>query len=172
MNIVQQEPFLFTAGIDHNLAYGDPWAGRSDIERSATTAQLHNYVKMLPNDYETLVGERGVSLSGGQRQRLSIARSVLLGGAVLVFDDSTAAIDAATEQRITAALKDVVKSRAVIIIAHRLSSLMHADEVVFLDHGRIIERGSHDRLMALNGRYASLYNLQTHATGADESHSV
>ncbi len=169
VNIVQQEPFLFTAGIDHNLAYGDPWAGRGDIERSAATAQLHNYIESLPKDYQTLVGERGVSLSGGQRQRLSIARSVLLGGAVLVFDDSTAAIDAATEQRITAALRDVVKTRAVIIIAHRLSSLIHADEIVFLDGGKIIERGSHDELIALNGRYASLYALQTRIDDADEN---
>ncbi|MCZ6511458.1 MAG: ABC transporter ATP-binding protein [Alphaproteobacteria bacterium] len=169
VNIVQQEPFLFTAGIDHNLAYGDPWAGRGDIERSAATAQLHNYIESLPKGYQTLVGERGVSLSGGQRQRLSIARSVLLGGAVLVFDDSTAAIDAATEQRITAALRDVVKTRAVIIIAHRLSSLIHADEIVFLDGGKIIERGSHDELIALNGRYASLYALQTRIDDADEN---
>jgi len=169
VNIVQQEPFLFTAGIDHNLAYGDPWAGRGDIERSAATAQLHNYIESLPKGYQTLVGERGVSLSGGQRQRLSIARSVLLGGAVLVFDDSTAAIDAATEQRITAALRDVVKTRAVIIIAHRLSSLIHADEIVFLDGGKIIERGSHDDLIALNGRYASLYALQTRIDDADEN---
>ncbi len=169
VNIVQQEPFLFTAGIDHNLAYGDPWAGRGDIERSAATAQLHNYIESLPKGYQTLVGERGVSLSGGQRQRLSIARSVLLGGAVLVFDDSTAAIDAATEQRITAALRDVVKTRAVIIIAHRLSSLIHADEIVFLDGGKIIERGSHDELIALNGRYASLYAMQTSIDDADEN---
>ena len=169
VNIVQQEPFLFTAGIDHNLAYGDPWAGRGDIERSAATAQLHNYIESLPKGYQTLVGERGVSLSGGQRQRLSIARSVLLGGAVLVFDDSTAAIDVATEQRITAALRDVVKTRAVIIIAHRLSSLIHADEIVFLDGGKIIERGSHDDLIALNGRYASLYALQTRIDDADEN---
>ena len=169
VNIVQQEPFLFTAGIDHNLAYGDPWAGRGDIERSAATAQLHNYIESLPKGYQTLVGERGVSLSGGQRQRLSIARSVLVGGAVLVFDDSTAAIDAATEQRITAALRDVVKTRAVIIIAHRLSSLIHADEIVFLDGGKIIERGSHDELIALNGRYASLYALQTRIDDADEN---
>lgn len=169
VNIVQQEPFLFTAGIDHNLAYGDPWAGRGDIERSAATAQLHNYIESLPKGYQTLVGERGVSLSGGQRQRLSIARSVLLGGAVLVFDDSTAAIDAATEQRITAALRDIVKTRAVIIIAHRLSSLIHADEIVFLDGGKIIERGSHDELIALNGRYASLYALQTRIDDADEN---
>jgi len=172
VGIVQQEPFLFTAGIDHNLAYGNPWAGRSDIERSAAAAQLHSYIESLPDNYQTLVGERGVSLSGGQRQRLAIARSILLGGAVLVFDDSTAAIDAATEQRINAALKDAVKTRAVIIIAHRLSSLMHADEIVFLDNGKIIERGRHDQLMARNGRYASLYKLQTSDSNADESHLV
>ena len=172
VGIVQQEPFLFTAGIDHNLAYGNPWAGRSDIERSAAAAQLHSYIESLPDNYQTLVGERGVSLSGGQRQRLAIARSILLGGAVLVFDDSTAAIDAATEQRIKAALKDAVKTRAVIIIAHRLSSLMHADEIVFLDNGKIIERGRHDQLMARNGRYASLYKLQTNDSNADESHLV
>jgi len=172
VGIVQQEPFLFTAGIDHNLAYGNPWAGRSDIERSAAAAQLHSYIESLPDNYQTLVGERGVSLSGGQRQRLAIARSILLGGAVLVFDDSTAAIDAATEQRVKAALKDAVKTRAVIIIAHRLSSLMHADEIVFLDNGKIIERGCHDQLMARNGRYASLYKLQTSDSNADESHLV
>ena len=172
VGIIQQEPFLFTAGIDHNLAYGNPWAGRSDIERSAAAAQLHSYIESLPDNYQTLVGERGVSLSGGQRQRLAIARSILLGGAVLVFDDSTAAIDAATEQRIKAALKDAVKTRAVIIIAHRLSSLMHADEIVFLDNGKIIERGRHDQLMARNGRYASLYKLQTNDSNADESHLV
>ena len=172
VGIIQQEPFLFTAGIDHNLAYGNPWAGRSDIERSAAAAQLHSYIESLPDNYQTLVGERGVSLSGGQRQRLAIARSILLGGAVLVFDDSTAAIDAATEQRINAAIKDAVKTRAVIIIAHRLSSLMHADEIVFLDNGKIIERGRHDQLMARNGRYASLYKLQTSDSNADESHLV
>ena len=166
VSIVQQEPFLFTASLNHNVAYGDPWAGRSSIERSATAAQLHNYIRTLPTGYGTLVGERGVSLSGGQRQRLSIARSVLLESAVLVFDDSTAAIDAATEQRLRAALREIVKSRAVIIIAHRLSSLMHADEIVFLEAGRIVERGSHDELMALAGRYRALYDLQTSAGGA------
>ena len=122
---------------------------------------MHNYIKTLPTGYGTLVGERGVSLSGGQRQRLSIARSVLLESAVLVFDDSTAAIDAATEQRIRTALRDVVKRRAVIVIAHRLSSLMHADEIVFLDGGVIVERGSHEELMARGGRYRELYDLQT-----------
>jgi ATP-binding cassette subfamily B protein len=163
VNVVQQEPFLFTASIDHNVAYGDPWAGRDSIERSAATAQLHNYVASLPTGYGALVGERGVTLSGGQKQRLSIARSVLLESTVLVFDDSTAAVDAATERRIRAALAGVVARRAVVIIAHRLSSLMHADEIVFLERGRIVERGSHVELLALGGRYAELYRLQTHA---------
>ena len=133
VSIVQQEPFLFTASLDHNVAYGDPWAGRASIEHSAAAAQLHNYVTALPTGYGTLVGERGVSLSGGQRQRLSIARALLLESAVLVFDDSTAAVDAATEQRIRGALREMSKERAVIVIAHRLTSLMHADEIVFLD---------------------------------------
>ena len=162
VRIVQQEPFLFTASIDHNVAYGDPWAGRPDIEKSAAAAQMHNYISNLPANYGTLVGERGVTLSGGQRQRLSIARDILLDGSVLVFDDSTAAIDAATEQRIKSALVSVVKDRAVIIIAHRLSSLMHADEILFLEDGKIIERGDHDALLAIDGRYAELYRLQTH----------
>jgi ATP-binding cassette subfamily B protein len=167
VRIVQQEPFLFTSSVNHNVAYGDPWAGRSDIEQSAATAQLHNYISNLPSGYATLVGERGVSLSGGQRQRMSIARGVLLDGAVLVFDDSTASIDAATEQRIKSALKDIVKERAVIIIAHRLSSLMHADEILFLEEGRIVERGDHDQLLARSGRYAELYSLQTRLSDTD-----
>ncbi|MDX1556106.1 MAG: ABC transporter ATP-binding protein, partial [Xanthomonadales bacterium] len=161
VSIVQQEPFLFTASIEHNVAYGDPWAGRSSIERSATAAQLHSYVNSLPTGYGALVGERGVSLSGGQRQRLSIARTILLKSEFLVFDDSTAAVDAATERRIRAALRDIVKERAVIVIAHRLSSLQDADEIIFLDAGRIVERGSHEALMALGGRYRDLYELQT-----------
>ena len=160
VGIVQQQPFLFTASINHNVAYGDPWAGQSRIQHSAATAQLHDYIRQLPTGYGTLVGERGVSLSGGQRQRLSIARSVMLDGAVLILDDSTAAVDAATELRIRTALRDIVKERAVVIISHRLSSLMHADEILFLDHGRIVERGSHDALIALGGRYRELYDLQ------------
>ena len=168
--IVQQDPFLFTASINHNLAYGAPYASRRDIAHSAQTAQLHNYIQGLPSAYGTLVGERGVSLSGGQRQRMSIARAILPGARVLVFDDSTAAIDAATEHRIRDALSSFTADRAVIVIAHRLSSLMAADEILFLEDGQIVERGNHHSLMALNGRYRQLYNLQ--AGGSDSGKAV
>ena len=170
VSVVQQDPFLFTAAIDNNVNYGDPWAERSAVRRATEAAQLHKYVEQLPEGYETLVGERGVSLSGGQRQRLAIARSVLPTSSVIVFDDSTAAVDAATERRIHAALADVTRDRAIIVIAHRLSSVMYADEILFLDEGRIIERGAHDRLVALGGRYAALYALQTRMNeGATET---
>ena len=167
VSVVQQEPFLFTASLNHNVAYGSPWADRPDIEYSAQTAQLHNYIRGLPESYETLVGERGVSLSGGQRQRLSIARAILPDAKVLVFDDSTAAVDAATERRIRDALREFVAERAVIIIAHRLTSLMHADEILFIEDGQIVERGSHAELMASATRYRQLYELQSRATGED-----
>ncbi|MDX1432269.1 MAG: ABC transporter ATP-binding protein, partial [Gammaproteobacteria bacterium] len=151
VTVVQQDTFLFTSAVDTNVAYGDPWADRSAIRQSTEVAQLHNYIAHLPEGYETLVGERGVSLSGGQRQRLSIARGVLPESRVIVFDDSTAAVDAATERRIREALSELTKTRATIIIAHRLSSLMHADRILFLERGRIVESGTHDELIALGG---------------------
>ncbi|MCB2053019.1 MAG: ABC transporter ATP-binding protein [Geminicoccaceae bacterium] len=161
VSVVQQDTFLFTASIENNVAYGDPWAEPAGITHSSEVARLHDYIAGLPAGYGTLVGERGVSLSGGQRQRLSIARSVLLGAHVLVFDDSTAAVDAATERAIREALRAETTDRATIIIAHRLGSLMHADEIIFLEAGRIVERGSHDALLALGGRYADLFALQS-----------
>ncbi|MGH6944374.1 MAG: ABC transporter ATP-binding protein, partial [Geminicoccaceae bacterium] len=160
-SLVQQDTFLFTASIENNVAYGDPWAERERIAQSSEVARLHDYIAGLPKGYETLVGERGVALSGGQRQRLSIARSILLSPPILVFDDSTAAIDAATEQSIREALRTQTARRATIIIAHRLGSLMDADEIVFLERGRIVERGTHAELLKLGGRYAGLYELQS-----------
>lgn len=158
--VVQQDSFLFTTTIENNIAYGDPWAKESRIERASESAQLHNYVLGLPTGYGTVVGERGVSLSGGQRQRLSIARALMLKPAVMVFDDSTAAIDAATEQRIRSAMRRYAADRVTIIVAHRLSSLMHADQILFVEDGRIVERGTHQALLALGGRYKALYELQ------------
>jgi ATP-binding cassette, subfamily B, multidrug efflux pump len=158
--VVQQDSFLFTTTIENNIAYGDPWAKENQISRAAESAQLHNYVLGLPASYGTVVGERGVSLSGGQRQRLSIARAVMLKPAVMVFDDSTAAIDAATEQRIRYAMRRYASERVTLIVAHRLSSLMHADRILFVEDGQIVEQGTHAELLAENGRYRALYDLQ------------
>ena len=158
--VVQQDSFLFTTNIENNIAYGDPWAKEARIARASEFAQLHNYIMGLPTGYETIVGERGVSLSGGQRQRLNIARSLMLRPAVMVFDDSTAAVDAGTEQRIRQAMKRFAKDRVTLVISHRLSSLMHADQILFIEDGAIAEQGTHEELLALGGRYRALYDLQ------------
>lgn len=158
--VVQQDSFLFTTSIENNIAYGDPWAKETRIERASESAQLHNYVLGLPTGYDTVIGERGVSLSGGQRQRLSIARALMLKPAVMVFDDSTAAIDAATEQRIRTAMRKYAADRVSVIVAHRLSSLMHADQIFFVEGGEIVERGTHEELLAADGKYKALYDLQ------------
>jgi ATP-binding cassette subfamily B protein len=160
VGVVHQDTFLFTAAVDSNVAYGDLDADQGRIVNATESAQLHDYIAGLPTGYDTMVGERGLTLSGGQRQRLSIARSVLLTPAIITFDDSTASVDAATEQRIHEALKGLTRDRATIIISHRLSSLMHADEILFIEGGRIVERGSHDALLARGGRYKELHDLQ------------
>lgn len=160
VGVIHQDNFLFTASVESNVAYADPWANREQIAHASSSAQLHDWVLGLPEQYRTLVGERGVSLSGGQRQRLSIARSVMVRPAVIAFDDSTAAIDAGTEQRIRTALRQLTERTATIIVSHRLSSLMHADEILFVDAGAIVERGTHAELMELGGRYRALYQLQ------------
>ncbi|WP_027038459.1 MULTISPECIES: ABC transporter ATP-binding protein [Mesorhizobium] len=158
--VVQQDAFLFTTTIENNIAYGDPWAKAQRVERASESAQLHNYILGLPAGYKTVVGERGVSLSGGQRQRLAIARIMMLHPSVVIFDDSTAAIDAATEQRIRTAMRLFAKDRVTIVISHRLSSLMYADQILFVDNGEIIERGTHQELLAKRGRYKALHDLQ------------
>jgi ATP-binding cassette subfamily B protein len=161
VGVVQQEAFLFDTSVTNNVAYADPWAEDERIFEAANTAHIHDYVASLPEGYEARLGERGVSLSGGQRQRMSIARGVVPGPGIMVFDDATAAIDAATEQRVRHALKGATRSKATIIIAHRLGSLMHADEIIVLADGRIVERGRHEDLIKAGGPYADLYRLQT-----------
>ena len=161
VRVVQQDPFLFTSSLENNIAYGDPWADDAAIRGSAASAQIDGFIGQLPDRYETLVGERGVSLSGGQKQRVAIARTAMLRPAVLVLDDSMAAIDAGTEQRIREALREHTKSCATLIVSHRLGALRHADEIIFIEDGRIVERGTHDALVAQRGRYAALFALQT-----------
>ncbi len=161
VRVVQQDPFLFTSSLENNIAYGDPWADEVAVHDSAAAAQIDGFIDQLPERYETLVGERGVSLSGGQKQRVAIARTAMLEPAVLVLDDSMAAIDAGTEQRIRAALREHTKRCATLIVSHRLGALRHADEIIFIEDGRIVERGTHDALVARRGKYAALFALQT-----------
>jgi ATP-binding cassette subfamily B protein len=168
--VVAQDPYLFTSSIENNIAYGNPWAEKTDIRNAAGAAQIGTFIDTLPEGYESLVGERGVSLSGGQKQRVAIARAALLQPSVLILDDSTAAIDAGTERLIQQELNADTSSRSTIIVSHRLSALKHADEIIFLAAGQIVERGNHDALIAQGGKYAALYRLQT--TGEDAAQAL
>jgi ATP-binding cassette subfamily B protein len=166
---VPQDAFLFTSSLEHNIAYGDPWAADREIADSAALARIDGFIEGLGEGYGTLVGERGVSLSGGQKQRVAIARTVMLKPAVLILDDSMAAIDAGTEQQIRRELQVSMSESATVLISHRLTGLRDADEIVFLEDGRIVERGTHASLVAAGGRYAALYALQTRSADIDET---
>ncbi len=162
VSLVFQESFLFSNTIAANIAFGHPEADQRLIERAARLAQAHDFISELPEGYQTVLGESGITLSGGQRQRLAIARAVLLEPPIMLLDDPTAAIDAETEQEILAALDSAILGRTTVIVAHRLSTLRRAQQIVVLERGRIIERGSHDQLLALNGHYARSARLQLH----------
>ncbi|MFT3966986.1 MAG: ABC transporter ATP-binding protein [Sphingobium sp.] len=164
VSLVAQDVFLFDDSVERNIAYAEPETLRPVVREAAATAQFHDHVEGLPAGYRTAMGERGSRFSGGQRQRAVIARGLLPGSAVLIFDDATSAVDAATEHRLRHALRDATAGKATIIISHRLSSLMHADEIVVLDEGRIVERGTHADLVAAGGYYATLYSLQTQSS--------
>lgn len=159
--VVAQDVFLFDGSAGDNIAYADRESDEARLFAAAVAAQIHDHLNGLPEGYDTHIGERGVRLSGGQRQRLSIARGILPDPPILVLDDVASALDAATEQRLLARLRQEARRKAVIIIAHRLSAVMHADEILVLDHGRVAERGSHAALLALGGRYRALYDLQS-----------
>jgi subfamily B ATP-binding cassette protein MsbA len=160
IGIVPQEPALFSGTIRENIAYARAGASAEEIETAARAAHAHDFVERLPLGYETLVGERGVKLSGGQRQRVAIARAILKDPAILILDEATSSLDNESERLIEDALAKLLVGRTTLIIAHRLSTVQRADRLVVLDHGRIVEEGTHGKLLALGGLYARLYQRQ------------
>jgi ABC-type multidrug transport system fused ATPase/permease subunit len=157
VGIVSQDPFLFSATVRENIAFGAPHATDEGVERAARLAQAHEFIDALPDGYDTVIGERGITLSGGQRQRIAIARALIIDPRILILDDATASVDATTEARIRMALREVMKNRTTIIIAHRLSTISLADELVVLDGGRIAARGPHDELIETSEVYRDIY---------------
>ncbi len=156
IGVIAQDPFLFSATVRENIAFGRPDATDDDIVAAARAAQVHEFVERLPNEYDTVVGERGITLSGGQRQRIAIARALIVDPRILILDDATAAVDATTEARIRLGLRQAMLGRTTIIIAHRLSTISLADEIVVLDRGRIAARGTHEQLIGTSQVYEEM----------------
>jgi len=154
--VVSDDPFLFSASVAENIAYARPDAPAAEIEQAARAAQAHEFISSLPQGYDTQVGERGVTLSGGQRQRLAIARALLANPRVLILDDATSSVDASTEQQIKLALAEAMAGRTTFVIAHRLSTIALADEIVVLDHGRIVAQGAHEELLGQSELYREI----------------
>ncbi|MFJ3059104.1 ABCB family ABC transporter ATP-binding protein/permease [Herbaspirillum sp. NPDC087042] len=166
IGIVPQDTVLFNDTIEYNIAYGKPGATREQIVAAAKAAYIHDFIESLPDGYASMVGERGLKLSGGEKQRVAIARTLLKDPAVLIFDEATSALDSRAEQAIQQQLEDIARERSTLVIAHRLSTIVNAHQILVLDHGRIIERGTHAGLLAAGGLYAQMWLRQQ--AGADE----
>jgi ATP-binding cassette subfamily B protein len=168
IGIVPQDTVLFNDTVYYNVAYGRPEASRAEVEAAARLARIHDFVAALPDGYETMVGERGLKLSGGEKQRVAIARTILKNPAILLFDEATSALDTQTEKEIQQSLREVSANRTTLIIAHRLSTVIHADEILVLERGRVAERGRHGELLARGGRYAAMWRRQQEAQHGGE----
>jgi ATP-binding cassette, subfamily B, multidrug efflux pump len=160
IGIVLQESFLFSSSIKANISYGKPDATMEEIVDAAKRAQAHSFIMELPDGYDTILGERGMGLSGGQKQRIAIARAICVNPSILILDDATSAVDMETEFKIQKALLEVMKGRTTFIIAHRISSLKHANEILVLENGAIAERGTHEQLIKNGGTYQKIYDIQ------------
>jgi subfamily B ATP-binding cassette protein MsbA len=158
--LVTQETVLFNDTVRHNIAYGKPDATDREIEEAALIAFAHDFIREMPDGYDTIVGERGMFLSGGQRQRLAIARAILVNAPVLILDEATSALDAESERLVQQAIANLVRDRTTIVIAHRLSTVRRADVIVVMEAGRVIEMGTHTELLSKEGQYRKLYELQ------------
>ena len=157
IGVVAQDPFLFSATVRENIGFGNPEATDEEIEHAAQLAQAHDFIAALPDVYDTVIGERGITLSGGQRQRIAIARALVVDPRILILDDATASVDATTEARIRLGLREAMRGRTTIIIAHRLSTIALADELVVLEEGRVAARGTHDELIETSDVYREIY---------------
>jgi ATP-binding cassette, subfamily B, bacterial MsbA len=166
LGIVAQETVLFHDTVRANIAYALPGATPQAVERAAQAANAHDFIMALPDGYDTRLGERGTRLSGGQRQRIAIARAILRDPPILIFDEATSALDSESEQLVQAAVEQLLEGRTVFVIAHRLSTIRHADQIVVLEHGRVVQRGRHDELLAEKGLYRRLHRLQFAAADA------
>ena len=162
IGIVEQEPFLFSRSIRENIIYGvGRKVSQEEIEKAAKAAAVHDVILTFPDGYDTLVGEKGVTLSGGQKQRVTIARTLLKNPRILILDDSTSSVDTETEAEIREALNQLMQNRTTFIIAHRIQSVMHADLILVLDKGAIVQMGRHDELVGQDGIYRQIYDIQT-----------
>lgn len=168
IGIVPQDTVLFNDSIYYNIAYGRPEATRDEVIAAARAAQIDHFIRELPQGYDTPVGERGLKLSGGEKQRVAIARTLLKNPPILVFDEATSALDSRTEQAIQAELMRLAQNRTTLLIAHRLSTVVHADQILVMDHGRIVERGTHAELMRAGGRYAEMWQIQARSAARGE----
>ena len=163
IGVVPQDTVLFNDTVAANIAYGRPGASQAEIEAAARVAQIHDFITSLPEGYAAKVGERGLKLSGGEKQRVAIARVMLKNPPLLVLDEATSALDSRTEQALRGALERVAAGRTTLVIAHRLSTVIDADEIVVLERGRIVERGTHPALLARRGLYADMWRRQQEA---------
>ena len=158
IGVIPQDPFLFSTTVRENIAFGRPEMSDDEVERVARLAQAHEFVERLPQGYDTVIGERGITLSGGQRQRIAIARALALDPRILILDDATASVDATTESQIRNGLREVMRGRTTLIIAHRLSTIALADEIAVIDDGRIAVRGTHDELLETSEIYREIHD--------------